>query len=379
MIFIPVIGTGGTALVSYFRFFSVHQVVLNTIIAAALCIVAEMPLKRLKTDSIGAVYFVYSYLSGLLLAVASGFAYEFLLPLSAPAVIIGILGGPAAGASALLLFTGISTLVLYESGIYFFFVYFTGFILLMLFSLDREVSYPSAIFTSSVIGAEIYYACTLISGAKLSPELVVFPIAGLILDYIIILIMRPKIYLNVIDRQENFINSILDPEYELLQKLKKEDKKEYDRMIHSVHIAGILGEKMGLERIKLFGTGYYCRIGVLRGENNNIAEKSLSMIHEREFPGEITDGILEYYGLKGKRLSRESGVILIVNILINRIYAEKNRNKGKKTVYDPLITSVMKEVTGEKAILTSDLSLNDLNVISETLRKQGFYYDFILG
>jgi len=378
MIFIPVIGTGGTAIVSYFRFFSIQEVILNTIIAAGLCIVAEMPLKRLTIDSKGVIYFVYSYLSGLLLAVLSGFCYEFILPLAAPAVLIGILGGTPAGSSALLLFTGISTLVLYESGLYFFMMFLIGYILLMFYTLDREVSLLSAVFTSLAVGVPAFYACSLLSKARLAPENIVFPLVGLLLDFIVILIMRPKIYVNVIDRRENFINSILDPEYELLQKLKKDNRKEYEKMIHSVHIASILMERMGLKRLKLLGIGYYCRIGVLRGENSNIAEKSLALIHERDFPKDITDGILEYYGLGSTRHSRESGTLLIVNSLISMIYDFKHRHKGKKADYNIMITSVMKRITGEKSILQSDLSLNDINVISETLRKQAFYYDFIL-
>ncbi len=378
MIFIPVIGTGGTAIVSYFRFFSIQEVILNTIIAAGLCIVAEMPLKRLTIDSKGVIYFVYSYLSGLLLAVLSGFCFEFILPLAAPAVLIGILGGTPAGSSALLLFTGISTLVLYESGLYFFMMFLIGYILLMFYTLDREVSLLSAVFTSLAVGVPTFYACSLLSKARLAPENIVFPLVGLLLDFIVILIMRPKIYVNVIDRRENFINSILDPEYELLQKLKKDNRKEYEKMIHSVHIASILMERMGLKRLKLLGIGYYCRIGVLRGENSNIAEKSLALIHERDFPKDITDGILEYYGLGSTRHSRESGTLLIVNSLISMIYDFKHRHKGKKADYNIMITSVMKRITGEKSILQSDLSLNDINVISETLRKQAFYYDFIL-
>ncbi len=378
LIFIPVIGTGGTAVVSYFRFFSIQQVILNTIVAAALCIVAEIPLKRVAIDERGAVYFVYSYLCGLLMSVLSGFAYEFILPIAGPAVLIGLLGGTVSGISALLLFAGISTLVLYESGLYFFFLFFTGFILMMFFTMEREVSVPSAFFTSLSIGAVTFYACCILAERKLSPENVVFPLIGLIFNFIIILVMSPKIYENVLDRETNFINSILDPEYELLQRLKKENKTEYDRMIHSVHLINILMEKMGLERIKLNGIGYYCRIGVLRGENDNVAEKSLSMIHEREFPEEIIEGILEYYDYKERRLSRESGVVLAANKLINRIYEKKAGDTEKKIDYNLLVTEIMKEFTGEKRVLQSDLSLNDLNVISETFRKQAFYYDFIL-
>ncbi|MCR4590268.1 MAG: hypothetical protein K5668_05555 [Lachnospiraceae bacterium] len=378
LIFIPVIGTGGTAIVSYFRFFSVQEVIMNTVVAAALCIVAEIPLKKMAIDSEGAVYFVYSYLCGLLMAVLSGFSYEFILPLSGPAVLIGLLGGPVSGISALLLFCGISTIVLYESGLYFFFMFFTGFLLILLFTLDRDISIPSVIFTAFFIGAVTFYACCILSERKLSPENVVFPLIGIVLDFIIILVMSPKIYENVIDREENFINSILDPEYELLQRLKNENRPEYDKMIHSVHLINILMEKMGLERIKLNGTGYYCRIGVLRGENDNVAEKSLSMLHEREFPEEILEGILEYYAYKGRRLSRESGVVLISNRLIFRIYEEKALHPETKIDFNQLVTDIMKDFTGERRVLQSDLSLNDLNIISDTMRKQEFYYDFIL-
>lgn len=378
LLFIPILATGGTALVSYFRFFSIEEVILNVIISAALCIVAEIPLRRLCIDKHGAVYFVYTYLAGLLMAVLSGFSFEFILPIAGPAVLIGILGDPATGLSALMLFTGISNLVLHESGLYFFFVYFTGFILMMFFALDRKLSMMSAAFVTYSVGAVTFYSCALLSHMKITPEMVVFPIIGISLDFLLILIMRPKIYENVLDRREIFINKILDPEYDYLKKLKAENRREYDKMVHSVHLANILMERMGLDRLKLLGAGYYSRIGVLRGERDNIDAKSLSMIHERNFPHEIRISIQEYYGLKELRLSRESGTVYITNTLIDRIYSEKDSKPGQKIDYGTLVAGVMKEIAMNKRILQSDLSLNDLNIISETLKKQVFYYDVIL-
>ena len=44
LLIIPIIGIGGTAAVSIMRMFSLREILLNTAISAALCIVAEIPL-----------------------------------------------------------------------------------------------------------------------------------------------------------------------------------------------------------------------------------------------------------------------------------------------------------------------------------------------
>ncbi len=378
LLIIPIIGIGGTAAVSIIRMFSLREILLNTAISAALCIVAEIPLKYSVFEKEGSGWIVIGYISGLLMSLSSAFLMEFMLPLAAPAVLIAFLSGAFNGAAALLLFVGISFLVLYESSVYFFYVMVSGFVLLVMFAEQKNAPRLTAALTFFSVSIVTYFSCFFLMGLELSPELAVFPLVGMFLNFLTVSIIRPKLIENVILKKELFYRKVIDTEYELMQTLKNENRREYDIAVHTAHFCDILTEKMNSDRRKCLGICYYNSIGVLRGDRGNIPEKSLSMIREREFPPDIIEGIKEYYAMNNLRLSKESALVLIIRRVISDIYLFIDSNRGKRPVYNNIITTVMREMTGNPRILKSDLSLNDLNLISEKLRGEALYYDFLL-
>lgn len=378
LLLIPVIGIGGTASVSIIKGFSLREILLNTAISAALCIVAEIPLKYATFEEEGSGWIVLGYLSGLAMSLLSALGLEFLFPLAAPAVMIAFLSEPFNGAAALILFTGISFLVLYESSVYFFYVLISGFVLLVLFAGQKNILKVTAALTFFSVSIVTFFSCFFLMGLDLSPELVVFPLVGMFLNLLIVSIIRPKLIENVILRKEIFYRKVIDTEYELLQTLKSENRREYDIAIHTAHFCDMLTEKMNADRRKCLGICYYNSIGVLRGSRDNISVKSLSMVRERDFPPDIIEGLKEYYAMNNLRLSKESALVLIIRRVISDIYLFIDSNGGKRPVYNNIITTVMREMTGNPRILKSELSLNDLNLISEKLRGEALYYDFLL-
>ena len=378
LLLIPIVGIGGTALVSLFRMFSLKEVVLNTAVSAVLCVLAEIPMENVKIDSRGVRFFVVSYISGLIMAVVSGFLYEFIFPFAAPAVIIGLLTGPLMGIVSLVLFTGISTLVLCESGLYFFYVSVSGLILLMLFCGGKKVSGIGSAIIYILTSSVIFACCALLANAPFTPEIVFFASVGVLINILVTVIVVPKIYENIIDRVDLLWKKINDPDYELLLELKDTDRREYDRMIHTAHLAQILCEKMETDMRKTMGICYYHRIGVLRGGQDNLEVKSLSLIRYREFPEEIIEGIQEYYGLKNRILTRESASVLLTDRFIAHVYEYMDSHNGEKPDYDETVKKIVSEAMRDKRFMTSSLSFNDINLINATLRKEKFYYDFIL-
>ena len=377
LIFVPVAGIGGTALISSIKGFSFQAVIINTFIAAAVCIISEIPLSKVTLNSYGSFYLVLSFCLGLSFVFISPFTFESILPLAAPAVLIGMMLGEAAGFSALVLFTSLSTLLLYESGLYFFYLFISGYALVAFFSRHPSRKALPAVITYLSLGAIIYYACIYISGAAITPGIVVFPAVGAFFNILIILIMKRKIIENVLEREEKFVLSLLDTEYELMQTLKKTERREYDLAVHTAHLCDILAERLSFDPRKTQGISFYSRIGILRGKQD-IGVKSLSILREHNFPDYVIDGVKELYGYGGLRLSKESGSVFIVHRLLKDIYAYFDENKGESPDYSGMIISILKEELQDNRIKQSDLSLYDLGVISEVLRDKGFYYDFIL-
>ncbi len=378
LVLIPLIGIGGTAFISYIRLFSLKEIYLNTAIATALCIISEVPLKSADFEEEGSKYLVLSYAAGLLLSLLSGLCFEFMLPLSAPAVLIGFVTNPFNGAVSLLLFSGISFLVLYESSVYFFYIMITGFMLLVLFAPRKNISPVAAAiayFSICVIG---YVSCLFLSDTYILPEVVFFPAIGAVLNFIIIMIVRPKILINAIAKKELYYKSVVDPEFVLMQELKKDYRREYDIAIHTAHFCDILTEKMNADRRKSLGICYYNRIGILKDETENIQENTMSIVKEREFPPVIIDGIQEYYAVDNKRLTKESGMVMIVRKVISDFYEYMDQHDGERPAYNDIINEVIKNMMSDSRILKSELSLNDLNLISDKLRGEALYYDFLL-
>ena len=378
LILTPLLGIGGTALVSFIKGFSFQAVILNTFVSASVCIIAEIPLAGAEPDKNGAPYLMVSYISGLLLAFLSSFVYECILPIAAPSAVIALILGEGAGVSALILFASISTVLLYESGLYFFYIFLTGFILIILFCSRKRYRVFPIILTYVSLGGILYISCLFMSRAELNPIMIISPFVGAFLNLLILMIVRPKVIENVLDRRELFIKSILDPEYDLLMKLKNTDRDEYDRAIHSAHLSDILAERLGANRRKTVSISYYSRIGVLRGDKENIDIKSLALIREREFPTFISEGIKEYYSINGKRQSKESSLVLIVNNLLSDIYSYFETHGGKSPDYQEIVINCMKRMIADNRIKLSDLSLYDLGVISEVLKDKVIYYECIL-
>ncbi len=377
LIFVPVAAIGGTALVSSLKGFSFQAVIINTMIAAAICIISEIPLTRVPVNSYGSLYLVLSYVMGLSFVFLSPFTFESILPLSAPAVLIGMILGETAGVSALILFTSLSTLLLYESGLYFFYILVSGYVLIVFFCRKPDRKALSALITYLSLGTLIYFSCIYISGSALTPGVVVFPAVAAFLNILIILIMRTKIIENVMEREERFVLSLLDTEYELMQTLKKTERREYDLAVHTAHLCDILAERLSFDGRKTQGISFYARIGILRGEHD-IGVRSLSILREHGFPEYVINGIKELYGFGDLRLSKESGSVFIVQTLLKEIYAYFDETQGESPDYSEMIISTFKEMLSDNRIKKSDLSLYDLGVMSEVLRDKGFYYDFIL-
>ncbi len=378
LVLVPLLGIGGTAAVSLIRGFSLSVVILNVFVAAVICLICEVPVSGADIDSFEAPFLIVSYISGLIMSFASPFIFEFTLPFAAPAVIIGLILGRFAGLSALVVFTSISTILLYESGLYFFYIFVTGFILIILFCDRKKYKPISATVTFGSLSSVLYLSCIAISGVDISPGRIVFPLIGLFLNILIVLIVYPKIKENVVDRYENFLKSVLDPDHELIRRLKKTDSREYAISVHTSHLTDMLSEKISLNRDKTFGIAYYMRIGLLSSESGDIPGESLKLLQENDYPDFIMEGIREYYGIDGLRLSKESGCIYIVRDFVSELYSRFDADKERSPDYKKIVSDLIKRKLKDDRIKRSDLSLYDLAVIQEVLKDKVFYYDTIL-
>ncbi len=418
LFFIGIIGTAGITLslfIKGFRSFPLYSgAILFLIVLVTLALALKM--SRLTSEGERSVFtrfperlrpFFTALIAGEAAAVLSGFIPEFLLPLGAASWAVSLLGGFDNGIFSLLIISATSMISCAEGGLYFFELFFAGFLLILLFRKQKReggINLPLIIFL--IATAASYAAILVFYQIDIAPDMVLFPALGLVLDSILILVILPKLRIDYIFREELLREEINDPEYELLRRLKRENNPEYMRSIHTAYLSDRVTDSIGADRQKARIIAYYSRIGVLTDEDGNIGENTLELISKEGFPEDIIKGMREFYGEPDTTLSREAAVVKLNSSLIDLIYKQLNREKvpaAKEKAaddsqkesgsadsaeedffdedtaldFDDLIDKVALSLTKERFYLLSDLSIRDITFIKKRLKAEKLYFNFL--
>ncbi len=315
-----------------------------------------------------------------ILSFASGFLPEFIVPFSAVCLLITFLDGFSAGAAAALMSAMISMIVLSESGPYFFLILFNSLLLSFIMKnrlkVRKETGY-TPLFVWLILSIVLYSAVIIFFNVKITLQIAVLPLCGLFVDLIVVLIFLPKIREEFVFKADDFYDEINDPEYSLLLKFKKQEKHEFERAIHTAYLSDRIADRIGADRRKAKVTAYYHRIGVLRGDQNQLAEKTLSMVREDEFPQEIIESLQEYWSLPGCRMSRETAVVFVADHVVAAIYEELHAHPDQKPEYSVIIAKTINSLLKTREIRESWLTLSDLEKMEKRLLGEKLYYDFL--
>ncbi|MCR4890747.1 MAG: hypothetical protein K5989_00980 [Lachnospiraceae bacterium] len=318
------------------------------------------------------------FLAGAVAASSSGLLPEFIMPFGALALMVSLVRGFRTGMASLLFFAGVSTLSCAEGGLYFFELFLSGFCMILFFR--RQTRYGSTLFPLLCylfLSAGSYLSLLYIFHLEIGPGTFIYPGVGLLLDVIILLVFLPKIREEVLFRDQIFYESINDPEYELLQRLKNEDNEEFQRAIHTAYLSDRVSDSIGADRNLAKILAYYHRIGALRGKRNHLKEKTLSILREDGFPANVMRGIEEYWGLPGTHLGREAAVVKITDSLFDLIMEEDALDEAVNLNYDELVDRIVRKLTAERIYLLSEITLRDVPLIRKRLKQEQLYYKFL--
>ena len=315
---------------------------------------------------------------GVIFCIISFVGPEFIYPLNALAAIYMIYTDFPSALALLGMFGTITMIASNESSMYFFYFMIPGVILLLAFrnpaksfDVNKSILYY---FLSSIL---IYTALMLIYSIKITPERVVFPMIGLILNSLVIYIVMPKIAHGFLFTLEEKYNEIVDPEFPLLLQLKKENKFEFKRAIHTAYLSGRCADKVKADNLMARGCAYYHRIGVLLEGDESISVKTSKLIDENDFPEELADLVKICAGVKKSYLPKEAAITQICDELFTAIIKFMNEKPGEHINYDALIDLIFERLSNRAPIVDSDLSLRDIRIIKKKLKEEKLYYDFL--
>lgn len=317
-----------------------------------------------------------SYAAIFIIVLCSAYLPEFTVPLSSLCLIFMSLTSFRSGVAYSALFTLAAMAASGEGGWFFVYFFLSSLILIFMYSRDRDyerIVVPLILF--ALFRSSLFALFTFLPGVSLSPELLIAAVSGLIADLVIISIGIYRLRQDVVNRTNLRIAAVCDPEYVLLKELREESRDEFFRAVHTAYLCSICAKKTGADELLSKALGYYHRIGVLRGDNLNIPQKTLSIAQDNEFEPEILELIREYGALTNREMSRETSITIlcdeVVSTIMQRFKSSNNIN------YDVIITETLEKYRADRYFNSSALSLKDLTDIEKCLKGEKLYYDFL--
>ena len=316
------------------------------------------------------------YLALCLIAAGMGFLPEFVVPLSSVCLIYMVLTSPVTGIAHSLIFTAMAMCSLGEGG--WFFIYYILGTLILYFIYSSVPAFEKLVLPLVIFGLYRIVLFTVIStllDADLTPQLITAAAGGLIGELVITAIGVYRLRQDVINRSKNKLREICDPEYRLLKDLREDSREEFFRAVHTSYLCNLCAKAMGADHVEARALGYFHRIGVLRGDSMNIAQKTLSIALENSFEPRLIALIREYWGISGKSLSKEASIAIICDNIVYNIM--EGFAEGDSVNYDEIISDVMDYYMMGRRFKTSELTLREMDKIEKCLKGEKIYYDFL--
>ncbi|MBO6137475.1 MAG: hypothetical protein J6O71_02590 [Lachnospiraceae bacterium] len=302
---------------------------------------------------------------------------EFVVPLSSLGFLFMILTSVKTGIAYSVLFSAMAMCAAGENS-YFFIYYFLG-TLILCFMYMRKEDYNRILFpllAFAVYKAAMFTVICCVLESALAPGTVIAAAGGFILELVIVSVGLYRLRQDVVNRSDVRIAAVCDPEYKLLKELREESRDEFFRAVHTAYLCKSCAKKIGANEIRARALGYFHRIGVLRGDNMNIPQKTLSIALENGFEGEMITLIREFWELSGEKpISREASVAIICDDIVETIMSMFKEEESVD--YGAVITKTMFRYKQNRRLKLSLLSLQELSELEACLKGEKLYYDFL--
>ncbi|MBQ9359488.1 MAG: hypothetical protein IJT96_00460 [Lachnospiraceae bacterium] len=316
-----------------------------------------------------------------LLASVQAFIPDFIIPFASFAVLTAIISSNLyLGMFSLMLFSAMPFLVTERSFEYFLFYAVTGLIAAALIYGRRKIGKYADVLTVFILAYILLYTgLVVLKRLTLTPELIIGPVAGLILDVMIMEIAGYSYYNNVVKKEQELYLNVVDPEYPLLIRLKNNNKREYKRAIHTAHFTELFANKFGYDPVLMKGLGFYHRIGVLREDEANLAIRTVALAMDEGFPDDIVQALKEYGEVKaGDKVSAEVSITVIADTVIISLMDEFSKGNKDLDLNKFIDKTILGLFSGKNSLLKkSAIPYNDLEEIRKQLKGERIYYDFL--
>ncbi|MCR5626976.1 MAG: hypothetical protein K6F99_06625 [Lachnospiraceae bacterium] len=310
--------------------------------------------------------------------VFGGLLPEFTLPISGMSLIFLHVTSPLSAVASAVLFTISAMLSSGDYGLYcVYYLVCTFWLFVLLDTLKGKRGLISAITTFVMLRVAFFCVISVMMGRIGEPEILFAVFFGLVADIVTIMVGIFRIRRRLVNRARDVFYEINDPEHSLLLKLKEEDKYEYLRAIHTAHLSFICAKRLDINRDYTRALGFYHRIGAIRGKNDNLGLKSVSILTQNKFPLSVVKLVREYSDIGVNELSKECVVVILCDEVVHSIMDKfKNDPEWDKNT-EKVIDDIFKEKFDSDIFRRADVSFREWDDIRGILKKEKLYYDLL--
>ncbi len=215
----------------------------------------------------------------------------------------------------------------------------------------------------------------LMQSDLLEPAMFLMPCINLLINFIMILIILKAYSALVVHRYRERFTDLVDPECELMKRLREYSEKEYYHSIHVAYFCDRIAKKISLNETAVKAAGYYHHIGMLFGENNaeNIAKASA----EYSFPPALDNILSEYMNRNKMTMSREAVALLFSEWIVSSMeYLFQKDNKAQIN-YENIIRSIFNQKFNKPAMWNSVMTLKNVYDMEQVFIDEKLYYDIM--
>ena len=215
----------------------------------------------------------------------------------------------------------------------------------------------------------------LVVNRAFSAGMLILPVINIFISVAVILITMKIFSVSLFYKTHDRFMDIIDPEFDLLVRLKNHSKEDYDHTIYTAVLCAKLASKLKLSEEMTKALGYYHRIGSLLEEPT--WEDVDRLLTENEIPQGVIDLLKEYLDPDTPIKSKEVVVLLFSDTVISSIRYLFLKDKNIVIDYAKLIEAVFEKKLSSSAVTDSRISFEDINIMKKTLIDEKLFYDFL--
>lgn len=208
-----------------------------------------------------------------------------------------------------------------------------------------------------------------------SLNLFFIPLINLLVSIIIILFVLRIFSFSFIYQARDRFMDIIDPEFELLVKLKECSKDDYEHSVYTAVLCSKLSVLLKLDEPLMKACGFYHRIGILRGSNTY--ENTDILLREYDIPEGVNSVLKEYLDSGTPVKQRETVVLIFADSVISSIRYLFKENPNRTIDYDKLIETIFEKKLSGGHINSSRITFEDMDIMKKALIGEKLFYDFL--